>query len=87
MAAAADATVSSVTHDYLMECVLCGKGTDEQVHHSGGSSSTAAASSSDAAAAAAPSPQPPSFSLGAIQLNAQVAAPTKPDAKEEEEWQ
>ena len=24
--------VTKVTHDYYMECVLCGKGTDEQVH-------------------------------------------------------
>jgi hypothetical protein len=78
-----------VTHDYLMECVLCGKGADEQVHHSNDRPAESAASSSSSgvgSSSTAPAPVA-SISLGAIQLpNVPAAAQPKMDAKEEEEW-
>lgn len=77
-----------VTHDYLMECVLCGKGTDEQIHwptsephntpHTAENTGTAASTATTQAT-------PPTFSLASIQIK----APTQgPEAKKEDddEW-
>lgn len=81
--AAAPAPVAAavrVTHDYLMECVLCGKGTDEQRFDAGGAPVAAkevgASSSSSAAAPAAGAA--PSFSLSSIQLNAMIRGSCAP---------
>ena len=79
-----------VTHDYLMECVLCGKGCDEQLLHghapSAASESTSSAdgtcsssSSSSSSAPAYPAAAAlPSFSLSSIQLNDMLRGSCQP---------
>lgn len=94
-ASEADPTAPSVpvrvTHDFLMECVLCGKGTDEQhVHTTGenGSASEAVATRPAVTHAAAAAPAPlPSFSLSSIQLRADAVADPTSNKAEEGEWE
>lgn len=83
-ASAAGQSAMVVTHDYLMECVLCGKGADEQVHHHHHHHHRHHAGSSPAAL---PPVAGPPISLAAIQLqNVPPPTTTTMDAKEEEEW-
>jgi len=99
-AASAEAAAAAVrvTHDYLMECVLCGKGADEQVVQSGLSDSASAPGASAGANAAVAAPLP--VALSSIQINAMLAGSRAPGqalaapsaaseaaaAKEAEEW-
>lgn len=81
-----------VTHDYLMECVLCGKGCHEQRIDHGASADAGAAASS----VTGPTAALPSFSLSTIQINeivrgscppgSSMPAPAAAESKEEDEW-
>jgi hypothetical protein len=73
-AASADAVASPsssmrVTHEYLMQCTLCGKGADEQLLNPSGHKSSVPLPASASASAAAASASLPSFSLSSVQLH------------------
>jgi hypothetical protein len=62
-----------------MECVLCGKGADEQLVQSGlPDAGPVMGSAADAAAAAAAVASMPAFSLSSIQLNAMLTSSRAP---------
>jgi hypothetical protein len=86
--AGAPAVHAVVTHDYLMECVLCGKGADEQVHYPSGTrrSDISAAGGARASPAVAPPPPAATLTLGGLQLPAHAPRAAPMEAAEAEEW-